>query len=126
MDQSARHAKAKSIFSLGALTLQLVDAFHHLAGTVETPEKFEAHRLELAKRVWARMKETDSQECRHCHDIRAMDPEKQGKTAQKLASGERTCIEPTRNRPGALNPAMPWPTNLSSARRKLKTEACEF
>lgn len=73
------------------------DVFHHVVGTVDTPEKFEAHRLELAKRVWLRMKETDSQECRHCHDTRAMDPEKQGKTAQKqhqkLLSGERTCID---------------------------------
>ncbi len=73
------------------------DVFQHFAGTIDTPEKFEAHRLELAKRVWVRMKETDSQECRNCHDSQAMDPEKQGKTAQKqhrrLASGERTCID---------------------------------
>lgn len=73
------------------------DVFHHVVGTVDTKEKFEAHRLELAKRVWQRMKETDSQECRHCHDTKAMDPEKQGKTAQKqhqkLLSGERTCID---------------------------------
>jgi len=73
------------------------DVFQHFAGTIDTKEKFEAHRLELAKRVWLRMKETDSKECRHCHDAAAMDPEKQGKTAQKqhkrLASGERTCID---------------------------------
>jgi cytochrome c-type protein NapC len=73
------------------------DVFHHVAGTVDTKEKFEARRLELAKRVWQRMKDTDSQECRHCHDTKAMDPEKQGKTAQKqhqkLATGERTCID---------------------------------
>jgi cytochrome c-type protein NapC len=73
------------------------DVFHHVIGTIDTKEKFEAHRLELAQRVWKRMKETDSQECRHCHDSKAMDPEKQGKTAQKqhkkLASGERTCID---------------------------------
>ena len=73
------------------------DVFHHLAGTVDTKEKFESRRLELAKRVWLRMKETDSQECRHCHDTKAMAPEMQGKTAQKqhqkLLSGERTCID---------------------------------
>jgi len=73
------------------------DVFHHVAGTIDTKEKFEEHRLELAKRVWQRMKDTDSQECRHCHDTKAMDPEKQGKTAQKqhlkLASGKRTCID---------------------------------
>lgn len=73
------------------------DVLHHFLGTIDTPEKFEAHRLELAKRVWQRMEESDSQECRNCHDIKAMDPEKQGKTAnkqhQKALSGERTCID---------------------------------
>jgi cytochrome c-type protein NapC len=73
------------------------DVFQHFTGKIDTKEKFEAHRLDLAKRVWLRMKETDSRECRHCHETAAMDPEKQGKTAQKqhkkLASGERTCID---------------------------------
>lgn len=73
------------------------DLFQHFAGKIDTKEKFDAHRLELAKRVWLRMKQTDSKECRNCHDAKAMDPEKQGKTAQKqhkkLASGERTCID---------------------------------
>jgi cytochrome c-type protein NapC len=73
------------------------DIYHHLLGTVDTKEKFEEHRLELAKRVWRRMKETDSRECRNCHDVTAMDPEKQGRTAQKqhkkLADGNRTCID---------------------------------
>jgi cytochrome c-type protein NapC len=73
------------------------DVFHHLAGTIDTKEKFEQHRLELAKRVWLRMKDTDSRECRHCHDASSMDAEKQGRTARKqhlkLASGERTCID---------------------------------
>lgn len=73
------------------------DVFQHFAGTIDTREKFEAHRLELAKRVWLRMKESDSRECRNCHDAASMDPEKQGKTAQKqhkkLAGGERTCID---------------------------------
>lgn len=73
------------------------DIVQHLAGTIDTPEKFAAHRMELAQRVWLRMKETDSRECRHCHDANAMDPEKQGKTArkqhQKLEGGKRTCID---------------------------------
>ncbi|MGE5471765.1 MAG: NapC/NirT family cytochrome c [Bacteroidota bacterium] len=73
------------------------DVFQHFTGKIDTKEKFEQHRLELAKRVWLRMKETDSKECRSCHDTTAMDPEKQGPTARKqhrkLASGERTCID---------------------------------
>src|SRR6478609_11569072 len=38
------------------------ELFHKILGTIDTPEKFEAHRLELAKHVWATMKETDSRE----------------------------------------------------------------
>lgn len=73
------------------------DVFHHLAGTIETKEQFEARRLELAQRVWLYMKESDSRECRHCHDVQAMDAMRQGRTAQKqhlkLAAGEKTCID---------------------------------
>ena len=73
------------------------DVLQHFTGKIDTKEKFEAHRLELAERVWLRMKKTDSQECRNCHDAKAMDPEKQGKTAQKqhkkLLAGEKTCID---------------------------------
>jgi cytochrome c-type protein NapC len=73
------------------------DVLQHLLGTIDTPQKFEAHRLEMAKQVWRTMKQTDSRECRHCHDVNAMDPELQGKTAQKqhqkLADGQHTCID---------------------------------
>jgi len=73
------------------------DIYHHLAGTVDTKEKFAEHRLELAKTVWKRMEETDSRECRTCHDRSAMESEKQGKVAQKehqhLDDGSATCID---------------------------------
>lgn len=48
------------------------EIYHKLMGTIDTPEKFEAKRLELAKRVWKTMKETDSRECRNCHQMTAM------------------------------------------------------
>lgn len=73
------------------------DVWHHLLGTEDTKEKFEAHRLELAKKVWRHMKETDSAECRHCHDTAAMDAEAQGPTArkqhQKIGVNGKTCID---------------------------------
>ena len=43
-----------------------------ITGTVDTPKKFEEHRLELATREWARMKASDSRECRNCHSFEAM------------------------------------------------------
>jgi len=49
------------------------ELYHHLMGTIDTPEKFEAHRLELAQVVWDTMEANDSQECRNCHDITYMD-----------------------------------------------------
>lgn len=73
------------------------DVWSHVTGKIDTPEKFEAHRLEMATAVWRRMKETDSRECRSCHDASAMDPEAQGPTARKqhlkLADGSHTCID---------------------------------
>lgn len=43
-----------------------------ITGVVDTPEKFEAHRMELATSEWARMKASDSRECRNCHTFEAM------------------------------------------------------
>jgi nitrate/TMAO reductase-like tetraheme cytochrome c subunit len=70
-----------------------------IMGTVNTPEKFEARRLELAKHVWKRMKETDSRECRNCHDFSYMELDLQDKSARKKHIPERvlekgeTCID---------------------------------
>ena len=44
-----------------------------LTGSIATPEKFEAKRLELARREWHRMLANDSLECRNCHSLDAMD-----------------------------------------------------
>ncbi|MGH8702978.1 MAG: NapC/NirT family cytochrome c [Burkholderiales bacterium] len=68
-----------------------------LTGVISTKEKFEAHRYELAKRVWTRMKETDSLECRNCHHADAMNPELQSERAkarhEKGKAEGRTCID---------------------------------
>ncbi len=73
------------------------DIWHHLLGTEDTKEKFEANRLELAKKVWRHMRESDSAECRNCHDTAAMDPEAQGPTARKqhkkIGIDGKTCID---------------------------------
>ncbi|MCK2127753.1 NapC/NirT family cytochrome c [Thauera aromatica] len=68
-----------------------------LTGKIDTAEKFEAHRHELAMRVWASMKRHDSRECRSCHTERAMAPELQSERAQtRHARAQRenlTCID---------------------------------
>jgi cytochrome c-type protein NapC len=72
---------------------------HWLLGTINTKEKFEAHRLQLAQDVWKVMKASDSRECRNCHSPESMDLEKQAKSARKKHDPERmknsgkTCID---------------------------------
>ena len=68
-----------------------------LIGRIDTREKFEARRYELATHVWKRMKQTDSLECRNCHRDDAMDPEKQTEKARarhlKMKAEGMTCID---------------------------------
>lgn len=68
-----------------------------LTGTIDTREKFEAKRLKLAEREWARMKANDSLECRNCHSFVSMDTEKQklrGAKMHKIGRDEnKTCID---------------------------------
>jgi cytochrome c-type protein NapC len=73
------------------------DVYHHLIGTLDTPEKFEANRKAMAQRVWDRMKENNSRECRNCHRFDAMDLNNQRLRAQKqhqnaIRDGS-TCID---------------------------------
>lgn len=48
------------------------EIWHQLIGTISTPEKYEAHRLALAQREWARLGKNGAQECRNCHRPDAM------------------------------------------------------
>lgn len=68
-----------------------------LVGTIDTREKFEAKRLELARREWKRMKANDSRECRNCHSLESMASEKQKQRARKQHEMARednlTCID---------------------------------
>ena len=67
-------------------------------GTINTREKFEEKRLELAQHEWARLKANDSLECRNCHGFDYMDFTRQSPRAAEahstfLANKERTCID---------------------------------
>lgn len=68
-----------------------------LVGTIDTREKFEAKRLELARREWKRMKANDSRECRNCHSLESMASDKQKQRARKQHEMARednlTCID---------------------------------
>jgi nitrate/TMAO reductase-like tetraheme cytochrome c subunit len=69
----------------------------HLTGVIATREKYEAHRLAMAEKVWDTMKRTDSRECRTCHDFKAMKFDDQERVAsrrhQKAMEKGQTCID---------------------------------
>jgi len=74
-----------------------VEVYHNLLGTIDTPEKFEAHRERMARRVWAEMNSNDSRECRTCHLEEKWDVNQQSAKAVRyhqgpLAAG-KTCID---------------------------------
>ncbi|MBI2236043.1 MAG: NapC/NirT family cytochrome c [Magnetospirillum sp.] len=73
------------------------ELFHHFLGTIDSRDKFEGKRLQLAKSVWMGMKTTDSRECRNCHNFGAFDLTRQQLRARnRHAEAEeqgKTCID---------------------------------
>lgn len=74
------------------------DLFFHMTGKIDTAEKYEAHRLQMAVSVWDTLKASDSHECRNCHQNVWSDMSAQfGGAArhhkQALDSGNMTCID---------------------------------
>ncbi len=73
------------------------DIYYHLLGSIDTKEKYESHRLEMAQTVWKMMRDTDSKTCRHCHTVESMAfEEQQGRAARKHKNMEekgKTCID---------------------------------
>lgn len=72
--------------------------YHTFTGSINTAEKFQEKRLELAKRVWTHLEENNSAECRSCHDENSFDYEKfQDSTGaeqmQKGLADGKTCID---------------------------------
>ena len=73
------------------------EVWHKLLGSIDTPEKFNAKRAQLAQSEWARMKANDSRECRNCHNYESMDYTEQNKRGaqthpQAFIEG-KTCID---------------------------------
>ncbi len=73
------------------------DVYHEIMGTVDTPEKYEAHRWNMASQVWAKMEASDSRECRNCHNYDNMDMSQQQRLAKQKHSRAsiegKSCIE---------------------------------
>ncbi|MFO1189895.1 MAG: NapC/NirT family cytochrome c [Alphaproteobacteria bacterium] len=73
------------------------ELWHHVMGSIDTKEKFDAKRLQLATNVWRALKTTDSRECRNCHEFTAMDLSVQEKRSsdkhQEALKSNATCID---------------------------------
>lgn len=73
------------------------EVLHKILGSIDTPEKFNAKRLQLAQNEWKRMKANNSQECRNCHNYEYFDYAEQGrrsaKTHQEGLNAGQTCID---------------------------------
>lgn len=63
--------------------------YHKMRGDVDTSEKFEAKRLELAETVWAEFEADGSKACKNCHSFDAMDIHKQSEEAKAAMSAAK-------------------------------------
>lgn len=63
-------------------TEALNDIYHEfISPSIDTPQKFESKRAELAQREWSRMSANNSAACKSCHAYDAMDHSKQSASA---------------------------------------------
>jgi nitrate/TMAO reductase-like tetraheme cytochrome c subunit len=75
----------------------LHDAIEEARGVISTEDKFKKERLRLAKMVWAEFKESNSENCQHCHrfnaDVVAKQKEFVRPMHQQFLAGTATCID---------------------------------
>ena len=73
------------------------EVYGKIVGDIDTREKFEAKRMELATNEWNQMKASGSRECLNCHNFAAMEKAKQRPRAQtahaKAQQEGKTCID---------------------------------
>lgn len=74
-----------------------LDIIPELMGKLDTKEKYESHRGEMARIVWMQYRNNDSEFCRHCHGLERMTLELQERRAQRrhaqAAENGETCID---------------------------------
>jgi cytochrome c-type protein NapC len=73
------------------------ELYGKLMGHIDTKEKFEAKRMELATNEWNQMKASGSRECFNCHHWDGMNSDKQRPRAksnhEKAQKEGKTCID---------------------------------
>lgn len=73
------------------------EVFAQIFGDLDTPEKFEERRIELAKHEWDRFAANKSLECKNCHNYESMDFDQMSATARiqmkQAAERDQSCID---------------------------------
>lgn len=91
------HVPKQFLPKMWAKIMAAKDVYHEIMGTIDTPEKYEARRWQMANAVWKKMKASDSRECRNCHSFDHMDLSEQARSARKkhdsAADKGNTCID---------------------------------
>lgn len=77
------HVPKEFLPKMMAKIMAAKDVYHEILGTIDTPEKYEAQRWDMATRVWAKMKSSNSRECKSCHNFATMDLSLQDRTAAR-------------------------------------------
>jgi cytochrome c-type protein NapC len=92
------HVPKQFLPKLVAKIMAAKDVYHEIMGTIDTPEKYEAHRWGMASAVWAKMKSSNSRECLSCHRLENMDLAAQATRSARSKHGNalddgKTCID---------------------------------
>lgn len=74
------------------------DIYHEFAsGRIDSDEKYETHRADMASTVWSQLKANDSATCRNCHNETAMELYNQDREARNMhqyaVDNNQTCID---------------------------------
>ena len=73
------------------------DIWFEVTGKIDSKQKYEEHRMEMAQTVWKQMEANNSATCRSCHDYEKMNfdlmPEKAKQQMQIAASKNQSCID---------------------------------
>ena len=71
------------------------ELIHKVMGSINTREKFIGKRLALAEHVWSAMEDSESLECRNCHELTYMSTKAQEpiKAHGRAKEQNMTCID---------------------------------
>lgn len=82
---------------MGIKVAALNDIWGQITGSIDTPEKYEAKRLEMATTVWKMYDKNKSQNCKNCHQYKSMKWDQMSplavKQMKRAAETDQSCID---------------------------------